>query len=101
LRAVNSFYCYGRWPRGWNTSFMSLIPKVDNPQGFNMYRPISLVGSIYKNISKLLAKRMKLVLHKVTDGKQSAFFQRAFRFYSGGKWNNRWNEKEKERVCDS
>jgi len=65
LRAVNSFHFYGSWPKGSNASFMSLISKVDNPQGLNEYRPISLVGSMFKIISQLLAKRLKSILHKL------------------------------------
>jgi len=37
--------------------------------------PISLVGSIYKIISKILANRLKGVLSKVIDHKQYAFLE--------------------------
>ena len=44
----------GRWLRGSNTLFISLIPKVDNPQHLNDFRPISLVGCVYKIVAKNL-----------------------------------------------
>jgi len=33
----------GVLPRGGNPSFIALIPKKENPQGLNEFRPISLV----------------------------------------------------------
>jgi len=44
---------------------ITLVPKVENP--------ISLVGCMYKIISKILTNRLKKVLYKVIDGSQSAF----------------------------
>ncbi|XP_057418079.1 uncharacterized protein LOC130712263 [Lotus japonicus] len=72
-RLVDDFSVNGRWPRGTNSSFITLIPKVDSPQNLNEFRPISLVGCLYKIITKLLAARLKLVLHKVIAENQSAF----------------------------
>jgi len=75
IKVVKCFHSCGRWPKGCNASFISLIPKVDNPQGLEEYRPISLVESLYKIISKILSKRMQKVLHKIIDKKQSAFIK--------------------------
>ena len=73
IRAVNNFEECGRWTREKNASFISLIPKVDNPQLLNDFRPISLVGCLYKIVAKILSLRMKMVLHKVIDVRQSTF----------------------------
>lgn len=73
LRVVNEFYVHGVWTKGCNSSFIALIPKKDSPQGLNDFRPISLVGCIYKIVSKLLANRLKEVLPKVIGEEQSAF----------------------------
>jgi len=75
VRAAKCFHICGRWPKGCNASFISLIPKVDNPQGLDEYRPISLVGSMYEIISKILSKRLQKVLYKIIDNKQSAFIE--------------------------
>src|SRR4051812_27768417 len=32
-------------------SFLDLIPKVENPQGLEEFRPICLIGSMYKVVS--------------------------------------------------
>ena len=62
LRFMDEFFVHGTLPKGCNASFIALIPKVTEPQNLNEYRPISLVGSIYKIVSKVLAWRLKEVL---------------------------------------
>ena len=54
-RFVDEFYAHGSFPRGSNASFVALIPKMNHPQSFNDYRPISLIGCMYKVIAKLLS----------------------------------------------
>ncbi|GJU10288.1 putative RNA-directed DNA polymerase, eukaryota, reverse transcriptase zinc-binding domain protein [Tanacetum coccineum] len=44
--------------RGCNASFISLIPKKADPVELSDYRPISLIGSMYKILSKVLAARL-------------------------------------------
>ena len=58
-----------------NSSFLCLIPKVENPQQLGEFRPISLVGCLYKIISKVLSLRMKKVIGKVIDVRQSTFIE--------------------------
>jgi len=59
--------------RVFNASFIALIPKVANPQNLNQYKPISLIGCMYKIVAKLLAKRLKKVMPDIIDERQSAF----------------------------
>jgi len=61
--------------QGCNASFITLVPKVRDPSKLEQYRPISLVGAIYKVISKVLAGRIKKVLPSVIDDSQSAFLK--------------------------
>jgi len=49
------------------------VPKLENPIRLNENRPISLVGCIYKIISKIISNRVKKVLPKIMDESQSAF----------------------------
>lgn len=51
-----------------------LIPKKDGPQSLNYYRPILLVGCLYKIISKTLASRLSKVLESVISNTQSSFW---------------------------
>ena len=71
--ALFSFYESGYIPRDCNASFITLIPKCENPSELGDYRPISLVGCVYKLILKILANRLKRVLEKVIDKNQSVF----------------------------
>lgn len=59
--------------KGLNSSFISLIPKRLNPVMIENYRPISLIGSIYKVLAKVLSKRLARVLDAIISHKQSAF----------------------------
>jgi len=52
---------------------IALIPKKDNPSNLNEFRPISLVGCVYKILSKILANKLKKVWPSVIDINQSAF----------------------------
>ena len=75
LRFLDEFYVNGVIPKGCNASFITLIPKVADPQILNDYRPISLIGCIYKIVSKVLANKMKRVMHLIIHETQSAFIE--------------------------
>ncbi|GJY40840.1 RNA-directed DNA polymerase, eukaryota [Tanacetum coccineum] len=53
--AVNHFFIHGEIPPGCNSSFIALIPKVPDANLVKDFRPISLIGSIYKIIAKILS----------------------------------------------
>jgi hypothetical protein len=73
MRFVSDFHRNGKLLKGINSTFISLIPKKDCPQTLNDFRPISLVGSLYKVLAKLLANRLKNVIGSVISDTQSAF----------------------------
>jgi len=75
LRFLDEFYANGVFPRGCNASFLALIPKVIHPHTLNDYRPISLIGCMYKIVAKLLAKRVKVVMPFIINETQSAFIE--------------------------
>ncbi|KAL4313034.1 hypothetical protein GQ457_01G003880 [Hibiscus cannabinus] len=57
----------------FNHSFIVLIPKIASPCSMEDYRPISLVGCIYKVLAKVLALRLSRILEEVIGETQFAF----------------------------
>jgi len=45
--------------RGINNIFIALIPKVKSSQRFADFRPISMVGSMYRVLSKILSNILR------------------------------------------
>ena len=58
-----------------NTTFLVLVPKKGGAEDFKDFRPISLVGSLYKLLAKVLANRLKRVMHKLINITQNAFVE--------------------------
>ena len=56
-----------------NHTFITLIPKVKNPEFVSEFRPISLCNALYKFFSKVLANRLKKILPNIITENQSAF----------------------------
>jgi hypothetical protein len=55
--------------------FLTLVPKVKSPQRLKDFRPISLLGCVYKLIAKVLAARLAKVLSPLVSKSQSAFLK--------------------------
>nr|GEW05610.1 RNA-directed DNA polymerase, eukaryota, nucleotide-binding alpha-beta plait domain protein [Tanacetum cinerariifolium] len=51
----------------------ALIPKVLDPKVVSDYRPISLIGRLYKVVTKILATRLSLVISDLISDVQTAF----------------------------
>nr|GEY88124.1 RNA-directed DNA polymerase, eukaryota [Tanacetum cinerariifolium] len=71
--SVVSFFYSLVMPKGANSSFITLIPKVANPIHIKDFRHISLIGVQYKIIAKILENRLAKVVDKVISHEQSAF----------------------------
>ena len=59
-----------------NASFLTLIPKKCNAVNIKDFRPISLVGSVYKLLSKVLANRLRAVLVNLISESQNSLVGR-------------------------
>ncbi|GKV05619.1 hypothetical protein SLEP1_g17606 [Rubroshorea leprosula] len=75
IQFLQEFQGKSKLVKGLNTSFIALVPKVDNPQKIEEYRPISLIGVVYKILAKILANRLKKVLDTVIGDQQMAFLR--------------------------
>ena len=60
-------------PTNLNHTFITLIPKVKNPEFVSEFWPISLCNVLYKIFSKVLANRLKKILPKIITENQRAF----------------------------
>ncbi|RVW46009.1 LINE-1 reverse transcriptase-like [Vitis vinifera] len=67
------FYNQRSFANSLNSTFLVLIPKKGGAEDLGDFRPISLLGSLYKLLAKVLANRLKKVLDKVVSGDQNAF----------------------------
>ncbi|RVX13643.1 Transposon TX1 uncharacterized 149 kDa protein [Vitis vinifera] len=65
----------GKFVRNLNSTFLVLVPKKGGADDLRDYRPISLVGGLYKLLAKVLANRLKKVVSKVVSPTQNAFVE--------------------------
>ena len=73
LGFFREFHDQCRFVKNLNATFLVLIPKKQTVEDFKDLRPISLVGGLYKILTKVLANRIKRVLDKVISKSQNAF----------------------------
>ncbi|GJT51945.1 RNA-directed DNA polymerase, eukaryota [Tanacetum coccineum] len=71
--AIEHFFTSGGFSKGCNSSFVTLIPKIIDAKFVNDFRPISLIGCVYKVVTKVLANRLVSVIGDLVSDTQSAF----------------------------
>ena len=69
------FYENGKFVKNLNATFMVIIPKKVGAEDLGDFRPISLVGSLYKWLTKVLANRLKKLVGKVVSKAQGDFVE--------------------------
>jgi len=67
------FNARGVFQESLNATFLSLLPKMARAYDIVNFRPISLVGSVYKILAKVLRSRLRKVVGKVISPNQLAF----------------------------
>ena len=67
------FYEHGKFESSLNATFLALIPKKNDAMNIKDFRPISLIESVYKLLSKVLANRLREVLDNLISESQNAF----------------------------
>ena len=58
-----------------DATFLVLVPKKGNEEDLKDYRPINLVGGLYKILAKGLANRLKKVVGQVVSSAQNTFLE--------------------------
>ncbi|WZZ89708.1 hypothetical protein YC2023_118287 [Brassica napus] len=75
IGTVREFFTAGRLLRQFNTTTISLIPKVVGADSLTQFRPISLCSTIYKVMARLLKKKLKLCVSEIVQRNQVGFVQ--------------------------
>ena len=75
MNFFRQFHETGSFVRSLNLTFLVLIPKKGGAEDLKDFRPISLVGGLYKWLAKVLANNMKGMLAKVISMSQNAFVE--------------------------
>lgn len=60
--ALEAFQAHDQWCRSLNATFITLVPKKEGAAVIKDYRPISLVGCLYKLLAKTLAVCLKVII---------------------------------------
>ncbi|RVW12572.1 LINE-1 reverse transcriptase-like [Vitis vinifera] len=73
LAMFKEFHEQKTFLKSLNNTFLVLIPKKGGAEDIGDFRPISLLGGLYKLLAKVLANRLKKVIGKVVSPAQNAF----------------------------
>jgi len=75
LKTIQYFYEHQKFEKSLNATFIALIPKKVGASELKDFRPISLIGGIYKIVAKILAERLKKVVNNLVNKHQMAFIK--------------------------
>jgi hypothetical protein len=70
---VKALFHSGFMLKSLNHTFITLIPKLPNPERVSQFRPIALYNVTYKIISKILVNRLKSFMDSIITPYQNAF----------------------------
>ena len=65
LAFFEEFSQHCKFEKSLNASFITLIPKKNDTSNIRDFRPISLVGSVYKILAKVLANHFRVDLDQL------------------------------------
>jgi len=75
MNVFHNFHAKGKFERSLNGTFIALIPKKLGSVDIKDFRPISLVGEVYKIVAKILANRSKMVVEKIISKPHNKFIR--------------------------
>ena len=73
IAVFEEFFQHSKFEKSLNATFIALIPKKNGASNIRDFRSISLVGSVYKILAKVLANRLKEVLDQLISDSQNCF----------------------------
>lgn len=75
MEIVEELFIAGKILSGCNSSFITLILMVDSPIMVTNFRLISLIGTRYKIIMKVMASRFVKVIDSIVRHEKLVFFK--------------------------
>ncbi|XP_025670107.1 uncharacterized protein [Arachis hypogaea] len=73
IATVMEFFQSAKLPTDVNVTWVTLAPMFEGAKEVKDFRPISMVGCVYKVISKVLVRRMRVVMPGLVGETQTAF----------------------------
>ena len=73
LAIFEEFFQHCKFEKSFNATFIALIPKKIDASNVRDFRPISLVGSVYKILAQVLANRLRVVLNQLIFETHNSF----------------------------
>ncbi|GAU12283.1 hypothetical protein TSUD_141910 [Trifolium subterraneum] len=73
VRLISTVFETGGFPPSLSETLIALIPKMDCPNNFKEFRPISLCNTVYKLITKIMVNRLRPFLNQIIGPYQSSF----------------------------
>ena len=73
MAVFHHFFAKGQFEKSLNATFITLIPKKNEAIEVKDFHPISLVGGVYKIITKVLANRLCTVMEDIISASQNDF----------------------------
>jgi len=70
---VQSSFLTGHFDPSISDTLLTFIPKIDHPNTYKDFRPISLCNIIYKIITKVIVHRLRPILNNIIGPYQSGF----------------------------
>jgi hypothetical protein len=73
MAVFHMFHMQGHFEKSLNSTFLALLPRKSGAMEIKDFRPISLVGGVYKIIAKVLTNWLSMVLGSIISKSQNAF----------------------------
>ena len=73
LAVFEEFFHHCKLEKSLSATFIALIPKKNDASNSRDFHPISLVGSVYKILAKVLTNRLRVVLDRLISENQNSF----------------------------
>ena len=65
LAVFEEFFQHCKFEESLNATFIALIPKKNDASNIRDFQPISLVGSVYKILARVLANHLRVALDQL------------------------------------